>query len=212
MVESRTVHIQKDPTKGNAVSNYRPIACLNLLWKLLTGIITDKLYEHLKNQELLPEEQIGCRRRSRDTKDQLLIDKAVIKNCKRRKTNLNMAWIAFRKAYDRVPHSWMIKSLELVGAAKSIVNLLNETMKNWKTNLICSNTYLGAVKINRGIFQGDLMSPLLFVASLLPLTVVLRKMKQGHSFGKGKIKLNHLLFMGDLKLYGGSQPDIDSLI
>ena len=56
MVESHSVFIQKDPTTGNAVGNYRPIACLNLLWKLLTVIITNKLYEHLENQDLLPEE------------------------------------------------------------------------------------------------------------------------------------------------------------
>ena len=79
MVESRTVLDQKDPTKGNALSNYRSIACLNLLSKLLTGILVDKLYEHLENQDLLPEEQKGCRQRSLGTKDQLLIDKKVIK-------------------------------------------------------------------------------------------------------------------------------------
>ena len=90
MVERRTALIQKDPTKGNAVGNYRPIACLNFLGKLLTGMIIDKLYEHLENQKLLPEEQKDCRRRSRSTKDQLLIDKVVIKNRKRRKTNLIM--------------------------------------------------------------------------------------------------------------------------
>ena len=44
------------------------------------------------------------------------------------------------------------------------------------------------------------------------MTLVLRKMKQGYSFGKGRSKLSHLLFMDDLKLYGGTQPDIDSLI
>ena len=98
----------------------------------------------------------------------------------------------------------MIKSIELVGAAKNIVNLLKETMKNWKTNIICSNIDPRAVKTNRGIFQGDSLSSLLFVVSLLPLTLVLRKMKQRYSFGKGKKKLNHLLFIDDLKLYGGS--------
>ena len=90
----------------------------------------NKLYEHLENQDLLSEEQKGCRRRSRGTKDQLLIDNGVIKNSKRRRTNLNMAWIGFRKAYDMVPHSWMIESLKLVVAAKNTVNLLKETMKN----------------------------------------------------------------------------------
>ena len=33
MLESRTVLIQKDARKGDAAGNYRPIACLNLLWK-----------------------------------------------------------------------------------------------------------------------------------------------------------------------------------
>ena len=125
---------------------------------------------------------------------------------------MNMVWIDSRKAYDMVPDSWMIRSLELVGAAKNIVYLLKETIKNWKANLICSNTDQGAAKKNRGIFQGDSLSPLLFVVSLLSLTLVLWKMKQGYSFDKGKSKLNHLLFMDDLKLYGGSQPHIDSRI
>ena len=61
MVESRTVLIQKDARKGNAVGNYRPIACLNFLWKLLTGIANEKVYDHLNQQNLLPEEQNGCR-------------------------------------------------------------------------------------------------------------------------------------------------------
>ena len=29
MMESRTVLIQKNPTKGNAVGNYRPLTCIN---------------------------------------------------------------------------------------------------------------------------------------------------------------------------------------
>ena len=95
MVESRTVLIQKDATKGNAVGNYRPIACWNLLWKLMTGIINEKNYDHLNQQNLLPEEQKGCRRRTSGTKDQLLIHKTAVRNGRVRKTNLNVAWIDF---------------------------------------------------------------------------------------------------------------------
>ena len=47
IVESSTVLIQKDVRKGNAVCNYGPIACLNTLRKLLTGIINEKVYDHL---------------------------------------------------------------------------------------------------------------------------------------------------------------------
>ena len=68
------------------------------------------------------------------------------------------------------------------------------------------------MNINRGIFHGDALSPLLFVISLIPLTLVLRRMKKRSSFQKGKSKLNHLLFTDDLKLCGSNQNEIDSLV
>ena len=68
------------------------------------------------------------------------------------------------------------------------------------------------MNINRGIFHGDALSPLLFVISLIPLTLVLRRIKKRSSFQKGKSKLNHLLFMDDLKLCGSNQNEIDSLV
>ncbi|XP_063585458.1 uncharacterized protein LOC134762848 [Penaeus indicus] len=71
----RTVLCQKDPQKGTAVDNFRPSTRLPLMWKLLTGIVADEMYQYLEQSNILPDEQKGCRRRSRDTKDQLLIDR-----------------------------------------------------------------------------------------------------------------------------------------
>ena len=79
----RTVLCQKDPAKGNSVENFRPITCLPLMWKLLTGIISEDMYCFMKNENLLPEEQKGGRRKSRGTKDQLLIDKTILKDCRK---------------------------------------------------------------------------------------------------------------------------------
>lgn len=53
----------KTQRKGAKVKNYRPVACLNLLWKLLTRIISDKTHNHLDENKLFPEEQKGSRRR-----------------------------------------------------------------------------------------------------------------------------------------------------
>ena len=105
MTFGRTVLCLKDPTKGNVVDNYRPISCLPLMWKLLTGIIAENTYNFLEVNNVMPEEQKKCRRNSRGTKDQLLIDKTILRDCKRRHTNLAMAWIDFQKAFDMVPHS-----------------------------------------------------------------------------------------------------------
>ena len=59
----------------------------------------------MENENLLPEEQNGCRRKSRGMKDQLLIDKTIIIDCRKRRANLAMACIDYRKAYDFAPHS-----------------------------------------------------------------------------------------------------------
>ena len=72
LTKGRTVLIQKDKSKGKAVSNYRPIACLPLMWKLLTGIFALKIYDHLHANNSLPFEQKGCRKQSRGTKDQFV--------------------------------------------------------------------------------------------------------------------------------------------
>ena len=103
MNTGRTILCHKDPGKGNAVDNHRPITCLPLMWKLLTGMISNALHDFMESSSKLPIEQKGCRRKSGGTKDQLLIDKTVLNDCRRRHTNLGMTWIDYKKAYDMPP-------------------------------------------------------------------------------------------------------------
>ena len=175
MVKGRTVLIQKDSCKGKVARNNRPNAYLPLMWKLLTGVLAETLYQHLDSNCLFPDEQKGCRKRSRGTKDQLLIDKQILREARIKKKCLAMGWIDYRKAYDMVPHSWI-------------------------------------VRIKRGIFQDDSLSPLLFVLSMIPLIILLKRENIGYKFGKEQKMMNHLLYMDDLKLYGRSEQKLESLI
>ena len=134
LTRGRTSLLQKDKSKGNVASNYRPITCLPLMWKLLTGVIADQIYAHLDQEKLLPEEQKRSRKGSRGTNDLLYIDRAVIKEVKSRNKNLAMAWIDYKKAY-MVPHSWIIECLDLFGVAENIKNLLVNSMEKWKVML-----------------------------------------------------------------------------
>ena len=74
------------------------------MWKLLSVVIVDQIYGHINQQNLLPEEQKGCRERSRRTNDLLYIDRAVIREVKSRKKSLALAWIVYKKAWDMAPH------------------------------------------------------------------------------------------------------------
>ena len=52
LVEGRTILVMKDSKKDTEVGNYKPIVCLSLIWKILTGIISDKTYDHLEENRL----------------------------------------------------------------------------------------------------------------------------------------------------------------
>ena len=114
--------------------------------------------------------------------------------------NLPMAWIDYKKDYDMVPHSWIIECLDLFRVAKNIKNFLVNSMENWNVMLCSGNSELGEVEIKRGIFQGHSLTLLVFFLALIPLSLILRKAKTPHEFSESKEKINHLLFMDDLKL------------
>ena len=66
-----------------------------------------------------------------------------------------MAWIDYKKvAYDMVPHSCILKSLEIVQASDNILNFVKRSMVNWQTELTLCRESLAKVN-RRGIFQGD---------------------------------------------------------
>jgi hypothetical protein len=65
------------------------------MYKTLTGITARRILVHLGEYNLLPAEQKGCHSGSKGCKDQLLISKAIMKGCKKRRKNLNMAWIDY---------------------------------------------------------------------------------------------------------------------
>ena len=80
-------------------------------------------------------------------------------------------------------------------------------MKKWKVILCSGNSESGEVEIKPGILQGDFLSPLVFVLAFIPLSLILRKAKAAYKFSESKEKINHLLFMDDLKLYSQSEKD-----
>ena len=109
-------------------------------------------------------------------------------------------------------HSWISECLEMFAIANNVQDFLNNSMKSWKLELNASGKTLGEVDIRSGIFQGDSLSPLLFDLCMVPLTWLLRRAKTGCEWGNKGFKLNHLLFMDDLKLFGKSKNQINTLV
>jgi len=84
---------------------------------------------------LIPKEQKRCHRESKGCKDQLLISKATLQECKRKKKNLSMAWTDYQKAFDRVTNMWIIKSLGIIGINNKVITITKKVMIYWKTRM-----------------------------------------------------------------------------
>ena len=178
--------------------NYRPIACLPTTFKILTSVITDRLYNHLEKEAIMTPEQRGEKKDCYGCRDQLMINNAILENCKKRKKNLSTAWINYKKAFDSVPHSWILKCLQMYKIHPVLITFIEESMNQWKTNMTLVHKEgvleTGPIRIKRGIFQGDSLSPLLFTMSLNPLSKELQKMGYGYQLDE-QTKINHLFYV-----------------
>ena len=66
--------------------------------------------------------------------------------------------------------------------------------------------------IQRGKFEGDALSPLLFVIATMPFNHILRKYTAGYKLSKSQEKINYLMYMDDIKLFARNEKKLENLI
>ena len=183
------------------------------MWKILTAQIREEIYHSLTSRGLFPDEQKGCCKGSRGAAELLYIDKHILDESKTRRKNLAIAWIDYKKAYDMVPHSWIINSLLMYKISDEIINFIDKTMKTMKTvELTTGGRKLAETKIQRRIFQGDALSPLLFIIAMMRLNHILKKCTTGYKLGRSQEKVNHLMYRDHIKLFAKNEKELETLI
>ena len=99
--EALTVLIYK---KGDAedVSNFRPIALMSCIYKLLMGIIAKRVTRWSIEPGVLSNEQKSARPAERCYKHTYIM-KALVGQARRNKKKLSVAWLDIRNAFGSVP-------------------------------------------------------------------------------------------------------------
>ena len=179
------------------------------MYKILSSVVTSRMSHHINTSKIIPNEQKGNASNNYGTIDQLIINKMVMDNVKLKQRNISTAWIDYKKAFDSVPHDWIVKTLKIHKFDPSTTKFLRKTMNKWKTSLHL-NHWDGQIKtdhfsINTGIFQGDSSSGLLFILSLLPLSWLLNTSNIGYRINCPGDFISHLLFMDALQLDNGEE-------
>jgi hypothetical protein len=95
-----------------------------------------------------------------------------------------MAWIDYQKVFDRVPHSWIIKFLEIIWINNKVISFTKKVMCYWRTRMPqhTENKLIETENtvIQCRIFKGDSLSPPLFCICLIPLTEQLNRLNTGY--------------------------------
>ena len=117
-----------------------------------------------------------------------------------------MAWLDYQKAFDSVPHEWVLTALKLAKVPPPVISAIETLMLKWLTNRHLTS-HEGDIQSNTihyiwGIFQGDSLSVSLFIISVNPLSYLLKKLKgyQIGPSGKRDATVNYLFLVDDLKL------------
>ena len=69
--------------------------------------------------------------------------------------------------YD--PPSWIINYIKMCKISDEVINFIEKNTETCREELTARERSLDEAKIQRGVFQGDFLSPLLFVIAIMPL-------------------------------------------
>ena len=212
---AHTILIPKNKLTDSA-KNYTPIACLNVMYKLYTSCLNSFITDHVYRNNIITQGQAAGKRGIWGTLEQRLIYKNIMKEVRKMRRNLITVWLDYRKAFDSIPHSWLIKLLKLAKIPNNIISAIENLAESWYTILHLNGNnetiVSDLIKIIKGIYQGDSLSVMLFVLALNPLSHFLR-MRNGYPYGKNRhYQHTHNFFVYDLKLFSTNMNNIKGLL
>ena len=106
-----------------------------------------------------------------------------------------------KKAFDKIQHQFMIKTLQTVGRVGTYLNIIKAIYDKPTANIILNGEKLKTFPLRSRTGQGCPLSPLLFNIALKVFATAIREEKEikGIQIGKEEVKLS--LFANDMILY-----------
>ena len=150
----------KDPKDP---SSYRPVNLLLTYRRLLSLIILDRISD--KVDETMSPYQFAYRR-GRSTGDIVLIHKYLIAGAKSKGLEKVCMGIDMSKAFDTIDRSRLLNILKARGISEDNVTLIKILLSNTSFQVKQGKNIAREFKTNRGVPQGDGLSPILFTLYL----------------------------------------------
>ncbi|GJU04045.1 RNA-directed DNA polymerase, eukaryota, reverse transcriptase zinc-binding domain protein [Tanacetum coccineum] len=199
----------------NKVTDFRPIACCNVLYKCISKVLTNRIKPILGKL-------VSCNQSAfitgRHIQDNIMLTQEIMKGYNRRGGPKTVAFkIDIQKAYDTVNWEFLEKTLSGFGFHKRMIKWIMQCVTTVAFTLNINGERIGYFKGGKGLRQGDPISPYLFtlvmeVFSLILLKEIEEEPNFQYHFGCKAIKLSHVCFADDLLVMCHGDPTSATVI
>ena len=191
----------------NTPANYRPITLFNTIPKLLSTILAKRLQKWQKLNQIIPREQAGFQK-GKSCQDQIFILNALLTNhVKLKKKKIYAAFIHLTAAFDSIVHEVLWEQLKIQGVSKKFINTVKALYENAKVKVLINGKYTKNIKINKGVLQGEPLSPSLFNAFLFDIVTNLKK-ENINAVTLGNTEVDLLLYADDIVVLADTKIDL----
>ena len=184
--------------------NYRAITLLNIVYKILSNIIMERINQYAEN--ILEEFQCGFRC-GRSSIEQIFILRQVMEKCFEFNTDLHILFVDYKQAFDSVNRVELLNIMEGYGIPKKLIRLVDMTMRDSNARITIAGNVSNALNITQGVRQGDGLSGVLFN---LALNKALEELKlKGNILNKSK---QACVYADDIALIARNLPALQEML
>ena len=203
--EANIIPLFKKGSRNKSV-NYRPVSLTSVICKLLETIIRDHMMDFLIKHKLINPSQHGFLK-AKSCLTNLLCFLEEITKWVDDGSPVDVIYLDFQKAFDKVPHQRLISKLKSHGMGNSLINWIEQWLTDRRQRVVVDGEVSSWKSVLSGVPQGSVLGPILFL-------VYINDLEEGVT---GKI----LKFADDTKLFRkvkeigdkqNLQDDIDKLV